>query len=94
MIGGSIARAARGLDIVDTIVATSRSEPTRQRIRELGLADDVADTAAAAIAFRVGYDSPSQFNREYGRLFGVTPARDAARLRKAAGQATFAGRQF
>jgi cyclohexadieny/prephenate dehydrogenase len=49
LIGGSIARAARGLGIVETIVATSRSEPTRQRIRELGLADDVVDTAAAAV---------------------------------------------
>jgi cyclohexadieny/prephenate dehydrogenase len=49
LIGGSIARAARGLGIVETIVATSRSEPTRQRIGELGLADDVVDTAAAAV---------------------------------------------
>ena len=49
LIGGSIARAARGLGIVETIVATSRSEPTRQRIHELGLADDVLDTAAAAV---------------------------------------------
>jgi cyclohexadieny/prephenate dehydrogenase len=49
LIGGSIARAARGLGLVDTIVATSRSEPTRQRIRDLGLADDVVDTAAAAV---------------------------------------------
>jgi cyclohexadieny/prephenate dehydrogenase len=49
LIGGSIARAARGLGIVDTIVATSRSEPTRQRIRDLSLADEVVDTAAAAV---------------------------------------------
>jgi cyclohexadieny/prephenate dehydrogenase len=49
LIGGSIARAARGLGIVDMIVATSRSEPTRARIRELGLADDVVDTAATAV---------------------------------------------
>jgi cyclohexadieny/prephenate dehydrogenase len=49
LIGGSIARAARGLGIVDTIVATSRSEPTRQRIRDLVLADDVVATAAAAV---------------------------------------------
>ena len=27
------------------------------------------------------YDSPSQFSREYTRLFGTPPARDAARLR-------------
>ena len=50
LIGGSIARAARALGLVREIVATSRSEPTRQRIRELGLADEVVDTSAAAVA--------------------------------------------
>jgi cyclohexadieny/prephenate dehydrogenase len=50
LIGGSIARAARGLGIVRSIVATSRSEATRQRIRELGLADEVVATGAAAVA--------------------------------------------
>jgi AraC-like DNA-binding protein len=29
----------------------------------------------------VGYDSPSQFNREYRRLFGAPPGQDATRLR-------------
>ena len=32
---------------------------------------------ASIAAIQVGYESPSQFNREYKRLFGVTPARDA-----------------
>ena len=32
---------------------------------------------------RVGYESPSQFNREYSRLFGAPPQRDIARLREA-----------
>jgi cyclohexadieny/prephenate dehydrogenase len=50
LIGGSIARAARALGNVTTIVATSRSEPTRQRIAELRLADIVVDSAAAAVA--------------------------------------------
>lgn len=36
---------------------------------------------AASIGFRVGYESASQFSREYSRLFGAPPARDAARLR-------------
>ncbi len=36
---------------------------------------------ASSIGFAVGYESPSQFSREYRRLFGVPPARDAARLR-------------
>ncbi|MFF9978996.1 AraC family transcriptional regulator [Streptomyces erythrochromogenes] len=32
------------------------------------------------VAHRVGYDSPSQFSREYRRQFGTPPSRDAARL--------------
>ncbi|HDS1735413.1 MULTISPECIES: AraC family transcriptional regulator [Pseudomonas] len=32
-------------------------------------------------AFAVGYESPSQFSREYGRLFGTAPRRDIALLR-------------
>jgi len=32
-------------------------------------------------AFAVGYESPSQFSREYGRLFGSAPSRDIALLR-------------
>ena len=36
---------------------------------------------AATAGYQVGYDSPSQFTREYRRLFGDPPARDAARLR-------------
>ena len=36
---------------------------------------------AAATAFTVGYESPSQFSREYRRLFGVPPGADGRRLR-------------
>jgi len=32
--------------------------------------------AAATAAFEVGYESPSQFNREYKRFFGQPPIRD------------------
>jgi AraC-like DNA-binding protein len=35
----------------------------------------------AGIGHLVGYDSPSQFTREYRRLFGAPPGQDAARLR-------------
>ena len=43
----------------------------------------------AGMGHRVGYDSPSQFNREYRRLFGAPPGQDAQRLRATvpAGQA-------
>lgn len=37
--------------------------------------------AVARVAFSVGYESASQFSREYARQFGMSPARDAARLR-------------
>ncbi|MER2176440.1 MAG: AraC family transcriptional regulator [Stenotrophomonas maltophilia] len=36
---------------------------------------------AASIAFEVGYESASQFSREYARFFGMPPSRDAARFR-------------
>jgi AraC-like DNA-binding protein len=43
------------------------------------LADDVD---AATAAFAVGYESVTQFNREYSRLFGASPIRDVKRLRQ------------
>ena len=39
---------------------------------------------AASAAFEVGYESPSQFSREYSRLFGVPPLRDITNLREMA----------
>ena len=36
---------------------------------------------AASTAYKVGYESPSQFSREYARMFGSPPARDIARIR-------------
>ena len=36
---------------------------------------------AASAAFEVGYESPSQFNREYKRFFGNPPVRDVQALR-------------
>jgi AraC-like DNA-binding protein len=38
-------------------------------------------TDVASVSFAVGYQSPSQFSREYRRQFGVPPGEDAARLR-------------
>jgi AraC-like DNA-binding protein len=41
----------------------------------------IADHDASRAGYAVGYESASQFSREYARLFGVPPARDAQRLR-------------
>lgn len=38
-------------------------------------------TSAEAVAYQVGYASASQFSREYARLFGQPPRRDAERMR-------------
>lgn len=37
---------------------------------------------AATVGFRVGYESPSQFSREYRRLFGASPLEDVRYLRE------------
>lgn len=38
----------------------------------------------SSAGYRVGYESPSQFSREYSRLFGTSPVKDIARLRSTA----------
>ncbi|HTR45413.1 MAG TPA: AraC family transcriptional regulator [Thermodesulfovibrionales bacterium] len=47
--------------------------------RRLMLAENQDATGAA---FQVGYESPSQFSREYSRLFGNSPLRDITGLRQ------------
>lgn len=42
-----------------------------------------ARMGAAAASHAVGYESPSQFSREFKRLFGLAPAAEAERLRRA-----------
>ena len=42
----------------------------------------IADAATAeTVAIRTGYGSPSQFSREYARMFGAPPRRDVVQLR-------------
>jgi AraC-like DNA-binding protein len=49
-----------------------------QEARRLMLGDGLD---AAEAAFRVGYESPSQFSREYRRMFGAPPRQDVSALR-------------
>jgi AraC-like DNA-binding protein len=39
---------------------------------------------AASAGYRVGYDDPSYFNRDYKKFFGEPPMRDVERLRDVA----------
>jgi AraC-like DNA-binding protein len=52
-----------------------------QEARRLMLAEHMD---AGAAAFEVGYESPSQFSREYSRQFGAPPLRDIINLRQQA----------
>ena len=58
-----------------------RTQLRLQEARRLMVGDGLD---AANAGFRVGYESPSQFSRDYSRLFGLPPAKDAGRLRMGA----------
>ncbi len=49
-----------------------------QEARRLMLGEDLD---AASAGFRVGYEDPAYFSREYKKLFGAPPQRDIAKLR-------------
>jgi AraC-like DNA-binding protein len=53
------------------------------RLQEARLALIASPRDVAEVAHAVGYDSSSQFSREYRRQFGAPPGRDASRLRMA-----------
>ena len=57
-----------------------RSQLRLQEARRLMVAEALD---AAGAGYRVGYESPSQFSRDYVRMFGLPPAKDAVRLRSA-----------
>jgi len=58
----------------------------RLRLQEARRLIVSASVDAASAGHAVGYDSPSQFSREYRRLFGAPPLRDAERLRAIGGE--------
>jgi AraC-like DNA-binding protein len=51
------------------------------RLQEARLQLATTPNDVTGIAYRVGYDSPSQFSREYRRQFGAPPSQDAVKLR-------------
>jgi transcriptional regulator GlxA family with amidase domain len=52
------------------------------RLQEARLLLAMHPNDITGVAGRVGYESASQFSREYRRQFGASPSRDAARLRE------------
>lgn len=55
-----------------------RTHLRMQEARRLMVSDAID---AASAGFHVGYESPSQFSRDYVRIFGISPARHASQLR-------------
>lgn len=54
------------------------------RLQEARLLLATRPNDVTGVSHSVGYDSPSQFSREYRRQFGAPPSQDAARLRGSA----------
>ncbi|MCR5879127.1 AraC family transcriptional regulator [Phenylobacterium sp. J367] len=53
----------------------------RLRLQEARRMMVIEAVDAASAGFAVGYESPSQFSREYSRVYGAPPYQDALRLR-------------
>jgi AraC-like DNA-binding protein len=79
--GMSVSAFHRNFQAVTTMSPIRFQKQIRLQEARLLLATGPADVAG--VGHRVGYDSPSQFSREYRRQFGAPPGQDAARLRDA-----------
>jgi AraC-like DNA-binding protein len=82
MAGMSISTFHRHFRAITTMTPVQYQKRVRlqeARVRLLSQQEDVA-----AVGFSVGYNSPSQFSREYSRFYGIPPGQDAVRLRGAA----------
>ena len=72
----SLHRHFRGITSMTPVQYQKQLRLQSARARLLATREDVAD-----VGFAVGYDSPSQFSREYRRMFGKPPGQDGAALR-------------
>jgi AraC-like DNA-binding protein len=80
-VGTSVAtlnRHFRAVTAMSPLQYQKRLRLQQARLRLIAEPDDIA-----AVGYAVGYDSPSQFSREYRRLFGVPPGRDVSQLQGA-----------
>lgn len=62
-------------------MAHSLIRAARYRLHKARLMIAHDGVKASTVAIRVGYESASQFSREFKRYFGVTPGEDVARMR-------------
>ncbi|GAA5010528.1 AraC family transcriptional regulator [Actinopolymorpha pittospori] len=86
--GMSVSAFHRNFHAVTAMSPIQYQKHIRLQAARLLLANSPNDITG--VGYRVGYDSPSQFSREYRRLFGAPPSIDAVRLRGGAGRAAAA----
>jgi AraC-like DNA-binding protein len=79
-IGVSVATLNRHFRAVTAMSPLQYQKQLRLQQARLRLMAEPADVAA--VGYAVGYDSPSQFSREYRRLFGQPPGRDMHRIQE------------
>ncbi|MER5515954.1 AraC family transcriptional regulator [Streptomyces sp. NPDC002763] len=79
--GMSVSAFHRNFQAVTAMSPIQFQKNIRLQAARLLLANHPNDVTG--VGQRVGYDSPSQFSREYRRQFGAPPSIDAARLRSA-----------
>jgi AraC-like DNA-binding protein len=77
--GMSVSAFHRNFQAVTALSPIQFQKQIRLQEARLRLVAHPEDVAGAG--HLVGYDSPSQFSREYRRQFGIPPSHDAARLR-------------
>ena len=80
LAGMSVSAFYRHFQAVTALSPIQFQKQIRLQEARLLLASDPHDVTG--VSRRVGYDSPSQFSREYRRQFGVPPSQDAAGLRR------------
>jgi AraC-like DNA-binding protein len=86
--GMSVSAFHRNFQAVTAMTPIQFQKQIRLQEARLLLANRPNDITG--VGHRVGYDSPSQFSREYRRLFGAPPSVDALRMRSGAGLAAAA----
>jgi AraC-like DNA-binding protein len=86
--GMSVSAFHRNFQAVTAMSPIQFQKHIRLQAARLLLANSPHDVTG--VGTRVGYDSPSQFSREYRRLFGAPPSLDAMRMRGGAGPAAAA----
>ncbi|MGW6276169.1 AraC family transcriptional regulator N-terminal domain-containing protein [Kribbella sp. NPDC055071] len=76
--GMSVSAFHRNFQAVTAMTPIQFQKQTRLQAARLLLVNSPHDITG--VGHRVGYDSPSQFSREYRRQFGVPPSLDAERM--------------